>query len=143
MRARSQPLDATDHALRRIKFWAFLIGGLGIAAGAALAAIVAGAALRPVRRLTAAAETVAATGDLTERVTSSGSDELGRLATRFNAMLAALEESVGRQRRLVADASHELRTPLTAARTNVDLVREGKLPEDEVRHALDEASVEL
>ena len=30
-----------------------------------------------------------------------------------------------------------------AARTNVDLVREGKLPEEEVRHALDEASVEL
>jgi two-component system sensor histidine kinase MprB len=137
------PLDATDRALRRIKFWAFLISGLGIAAGAALAAIVAGAALRPVRTLTAAAETVAATGDLTERVAASGSDELGRLARRFNAMLAALEESVGRQRRLVADASHELRTPLTAARTNVDLVREGKLPEDEVRHALDEASVEL
>jgi two-component system sensor histidine kinase MprB len=137
------PLDATDRALRRIKFWAFLISGLGIAAGAALAAVVAGAALRPVRRLTAAAETVAATGDLTERVEASSSDELGRLATRFNAMLAALEESVGRQRRLVADASHELRTPLTAARANVDLVREGKLPEEEVRHALDEASVEL
>jgi two-component system sensor histidine kinase MprB len=137
------PLDATDRALSRIKFWALLVSGLGIAAGAALAAIVAGAALRPVRSLTAAAETVAATGDLTERVTVSGSDELGRLAGRFNAMLEALEESVGRQRRLVADASHELRTPLTAARTNVDLVREGKLPEDEVRRALDEASVEL
>jgi two-component system sensor histidine kinase MprB len=137
------PLDATDRALSRIKFWAFLVSGAGIAAGAALAAVVAGAALRPVRRLTAAAETVAATGDLTERVEASSSDELGRLATRFNAMLAALEESVGRQRRLVADASHELRTPLTAARTNVDLVREGKLPEDEVRRALDEASGEL
>ena len=58
-------------------------------------------------------------------------------------MLAALERSVGAQRRLVADASHELRTPLTAARTNVDLVREGKLPDGEVTHALDEASVEL
>ncbi|MGN6799674.1 MAG: ATP-binding protein [Gaiellaceae bacterium] len=137
------PLDATDRALRRIKIWAFLISGIGIAAGAALAAIVAGATLRPVRRLTEAAETVAATGDLTERVDATTSDELGRLATRFNGMLAALEESVGRQRRLVADASHELRTPLTAARANVDLVREGKLPDEEVRHALDEASVEL
>jgi two-component system sensor histidine kinase MprB len=137
------PLDATDRALRRIKFWAFLIGGLGIAAGAGLAAAVAGAGLRPVRRLTAAAETVAATGNLGERVDVAGGDELGRLATRFNAMLAALEESVGRQRRLVADASHELRTPLTAARTNVDLVREGKLPDEEVRRALEEASVEL
>jgi two-component system sensor histidine kinase MprB len=137
------PLDATNKALARIKFWAFLIGGIGIALAAALAALVATAALRPIRRLTAAAETVAATGNLSERVAVSGSDELGRLATRFNSMLAALEESVGRQRRLVADASHELRTPLTAARTNVDLVREGKLPDEEVRHALDEASVEL
>jgi two-component system sensor histidine kinase MprB len=137
------PLDATDRALARIRFWAFLISGIGIAAGAALAAAVAGAALRPVRRLTAAAETVTATGNLAERVDVSGGDELGRLATRFNAMLAALEESVGRQRRLVADASHELRTPLTAARANVDLVREGKLPDDEVRRALEEASAEL
>lgn len=138
-----QPLEPTENALHRIRFWILLIGGIGIAAAAALAAFVATVALRPVRRLTAAAESVAATGDLSERVAVSSGDELGRLATRFNGMLIALEESVGRQRRLVADASHELRTPLTAARTNVDLLREGKLPEDEQRRALDEASVEL
>jgi two-component system sensor histidine kinase MprB len=138
-----QELEPTTHALSRIRFWIILIGGIGIAVAAALAAFVATAALRPVRRLTAAAESVAETGDLSERVTVEGHDELGRLATRFNAMLGALQESVGRQRRLVADASHELRTPLTAARTNVDLVREGKLPKEEVRHALDEASIEL
>jgi len=137
------PLDPTHHALARIGFWILLIGGIGIGAAAALAAFVATAALRPVRRLTAAAENVAATGDLTERVNVSGRDELGRMAARFNGMLAALEESVGRQRRLVADASHELRTPLTAARTNVDLLREGKLPREEARRALDEASTEL
>jgi two-component system sensor histidine kinase MprB len=138
-----QLLEPTQHALARIKFWIFLVGGIGIALAAALAAFVATAALRPVRRLTAAAETVAATGDLSERVHVAGDDELGRLATRFNGMLAALEDSVGRQRRLVADASHELRTPLTAARANVDLVREGKLSQDEVSRALDEASAEL
>jgi len=136
-------LAPTDHALGRIRFWIILIGGMGVAAAAGLAAFVAAAALKPIRRLTAAAENVAATGDLTERVDATGSDELGRLGRRFNGMLAALEESVGRQRRLVADASHELRTPLTAARTNVDLLREGKLPVDEQRRALDEASVEL
>jgi two-component system sensor histidine kinase MprB len=136
-------LAPTDHALARIRFWILLIGGMGVAAAAALAAFVAAAALKPIRRLTAAAENVAATGDLTERVDATGSDELGRLGRRFNGMLAALEESVGRQRRLVADASHELRTPLTAARTNVDLLREGKLPQEEQRRALDEASVEL
>ena len=136
-------LEATDKALHRIGFWIILISGIGIAVAAALAAFVATAALRPVRRLTAAAETVASTGNLNERVEVVGDDELGRLATRFNEMLAALEKSVGAQRRLVADASHELRTPLTAARTNVDLLREGKLPADEAQHALDEASVEL
>jgi two-component system sensor histidine kinase MprB len=137
------PLKPTKHALARIEFWILLVGGCGIALAAALAAGVANAALRPVRRLTAAAENVARTGDLSERVEAQGDDELGRLATRFNEMLAALERSVGAQRRLVADASHELRTPLTAARTNVELLREGKLPEEEVTHALDEASVEL
>jgi two-component system sensor histidine kinase MprB len=137
------PLAGTEHALARIKFWILLVGGIGIAVAAALAAAVATAALRPVRRLTKAAETVTATGDLGERVEVDGDDELARLATRFNGMLGALEDSVGRQRRLVADASHELRTPLTAARTNVDLLREGKLPPEEVRHALDEAAIEL
>ncbi|HZT16829.1 MAG TPA: HAMP domain-containing sensor histidine kinase [Gaiellaceae bacterium] len=140
---RVQDLSPTDHALARIKRWILLIGGAGILLAAALAAFVAAAALRPVRRLTAAAESVAATGDLAERVRQTGDDELGRLAVRFNEMLAALEESVGRQRRLVADASHELRTPLTAARANVDLVREGQLGDDETRRALDEASAEL
>ncbi len=139
----AEDLAPTDKALDRIRFWIFLIGGIGVALAAALAAFVAAAALRPIRRLTAAAETVAATGNLSERVAVAGDDELGRLATRFNAMLAVLERSVGAQRRLVADASHELRTPLTAARTNVDLLREGRLPEDEQRHALDETSVEL
>jgi two-component system sensor histidine kinase MprB len=138
-----QDLQPTDRALDRIRFWILLIGSIGIALAAALAAFVAAAALRPVRRLTAAAESVATTGRLTERVQAAGGDELGRLASRFNEMLAALERSVGAQRRLVADASHELRTPLTAARTNVDLLREGKLPEGEAQHALDEASVEL
>ena len=136
-------LSETDHALNRIKFWILVVGGTGIVVAAALAAFVAAAALRPVRRLTAAAESVAATGSLSERVQGEGGDELGRLATRFNEMLAALETSVGAQRRLVADASHELRTPLTAVRTNVDLLREGKLSDEESRRALEEASVEL
>jgi two-component system sensor histidine kinase MprB len=136
-------LSPTNRALHRIGFWATVIGVFGVALAAALAWFVAAAALRPVRKLTAAAENVAATGNLTERVEVTSDDELGRLATRFNDMLAALERSVGAQRRLVADASHELRTPLTAVRTNIDLLSEGKLPADEAQRALVESSVEL
>jgi two-component system sensor histidine kinase MprB len=139
----AQLLNSTDHALDRIRFWILLVGGIAIGAAALVAAVVATAAMGPVRRLTAAAETVAETGNLGERVEVEGDDELARLATRFNGMLAALEDSLGRQRRLVADASHELRTPLTAARTNVDLALEGRLPPEELRRALQEASVEL
>ena len=51
-----------------------------------------------------------------------GDDEIARLATAFNGMLAALSASRDRQRRLVADAGHELRTPLTSLRTNLDLL---------------------
>jgi two-component system sensor histidine kinase MprB len=136
-------LGPTQHALSQIRFWILLVGGIGILVAAGLAALVATAALRPVRRLSTAAERVAATGNLSERVEITSKDELGSLAARFNAMLEALEVSVGKQRRLVADASHELRTPLTAVRTNVDLLREGKLEQGEAHQALEEASAEL
>src|SRR6201999_3815951 len=71
-------------------------------------------------------------------------DEVGQLATRFNAMLARLgasrselDESVRAQRQLVADASHELRTPITSLRTNIELLLEHpELTEAERRRML-------
>ncbi len=50
---------------------------------------------------------------------------MGRLASSFDTMLAALYESLTAQRQLVADASHELRTPLTSLTTNLDLLEDG------------------
>jgi heavy metal sensor kinase len=44
-------------------------------------------------------------------------DELGRLATAFNSLLARLERSFEQLRRFTSDASHELRTPLTLLRS--------------------------
>jgi signal transduction histidine kinase len=58
-------------------------------------------------------------------------------------MLAALEESQQAQRQLVADASHELRTPLTSLRTNVELLAQGRLPDDERSRALSDVSTQL
>ena len=77
--------------------------------------------LRPVRRLTQNVEVITRTEDLTP-LPVEGDDEIARLATAFNGMLAALSASRDRQRRLVADAGHELRTPLTSLRTNLDLL---------------------
>src|SRR5207248_10783451 len=96
----------------------------GIAVAALAGALASRATLAPVRRLTAAAERISETGDPSERVPEGGRDELGRLGTSFNTMLAALEESIETQRRFVADASHELRTPLTSLQTNIEVLKQ-------------------
>jgi two-component system sensor histidine kinase MprB len=99
-----------------------------VPAGAITAAVVARLAarrvLRPVGRLTETVERIRATGDLSASIETPGHDEIGRLGRAFAAMTAALDESVGAQRRLVADASHELRTPLTSLTTNLELLAE-------------------
>jgi two-component system sensor histidine kinase MprB len=125
-----QPTETVDRVLGTLG-WVSLVAGLGgIALAAWAGASIARTGLRPVERLTAAAEHVAETGRL-QPIDVEGEDEIARLAHAFNAMLAALDEARLRQRRLIADAGHELRTPLTSLRTNIDLLaqseREGGL----------------
>jgi two-component system sensor histidine kinase MprB len=137
-------LSGIDHELAKIELWLFLValGGVGLASGAGL--IVARSTLRPVRDLSAAAERVRQTRDLTQRITVAGSDELSQLAVTFNAMLEALDDAAKRQRQLVQDASHELRTPLTSLRTNIEvLANGGMLPPEERRQLLHDVIAQL
>jgi two-component system, OmpR family, sensor kinase len=94
--------------------------------------LLTGRTLRPMRRLTATAEQLAA-GDLTarSRLTPS-SDEVGQLASSFDHMadriqeaFAAQQDSEAQVRRFIADASHELRTPVTALKGYIDVLRRG------------------
>ncbi len=114
-----------------------------VPAGAIVAAVVArlaaGRVLRPVGRLTETVERIRATGDLSAPIQTPGQDEISRLGQAFAAMTAALDESVGAQRRLVADASHELRTPLTSLITNLELLAEQ--PDDPSAPALAAAAL--
>jgi two-component system sensor histidine kinase MprB len=117
----AQSLQPTEQTLARLGLVLTIFGLLGVL-GATLAGwAVARNGLRPVRRLTLAAEDIARTEKL-EPITVEGNDEIARLASAFNAMLAALAAARDRQLRLVADAGHELRTPLTSLRTNLDLL---------------------
>src|SRR5205807_2348317 len=133
----ARSLQSVDHELHRLQLILVLVSLGGIAVAAAAGALVSRATLAPVRRLTAAAERIAKTGDPSERVPEgSGRDELSRLGTAFNTMLAALEESIENQRRFVADASHELRTPLTSMQTNIEVLKQQERLDPTARHRL-------
>ena len=112
-------MDSSLHSLL-IELTIAALGGILLAAAAGF--LVARSALAPVRRLTKAAEHVAATDDLSVQLPVDGADELSRLGKAFNRMTRSLAGSRERQQRLIADAGHELRTPLTSLRTNVDLL---------------------
>ncbi|WP_048473775.1 sensor histidine kinase [Mycolicibacterium chlorophenolicum] len=130
-------LAPTGQALKKLGTVLFWVGGIGVAIAAIAGGMVASAGLRPVGRLTQAAERVARTDDL-RPIPVVGHDELARLTEAFNMMLRALAESRERQARLVTDAGHELRTPLTSLRTNVELLMASmkpgapRIPEEEM-----------
>jgi len=116
-------IDYIGHDLDQLRLVLVLVALGGIAIAAAGARLLSSATLAPVRRLTAAAQRIAETGEPSERVPEGGRGELATLGASFNTMLASLEESLETQRRFVADASHELRTPLTSLQTNIDVLR--------------------
>jgi signal transduction histidine kinase len=95
------------------------------------------AALTPVEAVVRAAGEMSE-GDLSRRLPVANSkDEIGRLTTTINALLARLEvafsrleENLSRQRRFAADASHELRTPLTSISGHARMLDEWALDGD-------------
>ncbi|PHQ50915.1 two-component sensor histidine kinase [Streptomyces cinnamoneus] len=119
--------DTVDQGVSQAGRYLGAVGAVGVLLAAALGYLASRTSLRPVTRLTATAERIAATRDPAHRIElppyeARRKDEITRLATSFNTMLGELQEAVAAQRRLVADASHELRTPLTALRTNSELL---------------------
>ncbi|HVB72470.1 MAG TPA: ATP-binding protein [Ktedonobacteraceae bacterium] len=102
--------------------------------------------LATVRRMTKTARRISASQDFGQRVaekTIMGKNELTRLATTFNDMLAELEAAYQQQQRFVADASHELRAPITSIRCNLDLLAKAPdLAPGEASAALSDARVE-
>lgn len=95
-------------------------GALAIAVALVVAWAVAATVTRPLRRLQAATESLAA-GDLSTRTAAAtGPPEIRALASSLDTMAARLEDLVTAQRSFAADASHQLRTPLTALRLRID-----------------------
>lgn len=118
----ARPLAEVNDPLRSLAVVLALVAAVGAVGAAGVGVALARAGLRPVDRLTDAAEHIARTEDLNVRIPVTGDDEIARLSRSFNAMTQALASSRDLQQQLIADAGHELRTPLTSLRTNIELL---------------------
>lgn len=119
-----------------------LIAGLAIAAVVIIFSLVLVRSLtRPLTSLTLAAEEMKG-GDYAQRVeTPKSQDELGRLASTFNAMAEKIETDVNELRRqdqvrreLVANIAHDLVTPLTAIQGFSEALADDVISEPKARH---------
>ena len=103
---------------------------------------LAGRTLKPVERITDIARGIGES-DLSRRIDVETDDELGRLASTLNGMIARLEEAFIKQWQFVADASHELRTPLAVIQAESSLVLEKPRDQEQYRRSLELVSQEV
>ena len=89
----------------------------------------------PLRKLSRAADEVAAGHYGVEVPEPRGNDEISHLSVRFSDMAAKLAESEQLSRNFLMSVSHELRTPLTAIRGHVSALQEGVIDDPEMREA--------
>ncbi len=122
-------LKPMEEMLTRLVFVLLIGSPLAVVVSMLGGWFLAGRALRPVDTITLAAQRIAG-GDLTQRIETTSKDEIGRLASTFNDMIARLDASIRQIRQFSADASHELRTPLTITKGETELaLRKPRSPE--------------
>ncbi|HKC63029.1 MAG TPA: ATP-binding protein [Pyrinomonadaceae bacterium] len=134
----TQAFDVVNRELRLFGFILSLVVLAALLLAGAGGWFLARRTLAPVVEMTERAHRISAE-NLDERLPlTNPNDELGRLASTFNELLARLDDSFKQQRRFMADASHELRTPLSVMRTATDvtLEQDGR-NESEYREALE------
>lgn len=129
-------VDATLGSIRRALI-EFGIAGLALAVAGGYGLAVR--ALRPIDVLTKQASAMATLPESAGRhrldVPSPG-DELGRLASTFNSLLAKIDASVAQTRSFIADAAHELKTPVAIVRTEAELALSEERPVQEYEESM-------
>jgi two-component system, OmpR family, sensor kinase len=128
--------------LRSLRTKLLIAGPVALLLATGLGYFFAGAGLRAVDAMRRRAADISADRPGERLPVPPANDELRRLGTTLNDMLARLEEALERERQFVADAGHELRTPLALLRAELDYALQHAEDEAELRDALTEASAE-
>ncbi|MGY1735155.1 MtrAB system histidine kinase MtrB [Geodermatophilus sp. SYSU D00684] len=126
------PLDQEQETLSLIRSTVAISGIALTLFVAGIGVLVTRLVVDPVRRAAGTAQRLAE-GQLEERMTVRGEDDLARLATSFNAMADSLQRQITQleglsqlQQRFTSDVSHELRTPLTTVQMAADVLHESR-----------------
>src|SRR5207302_73736 len=137
---------STDAVFRGRERLALILAILSPLLGALLSAggwLLAGAALRPVRRMSQEADAISLAQAGRRLPHPEGEDEIAQLGRTLNAMLDRIEAAFARERMFLDDASHELRTPIAVLRAELEvaLLESGdrEALERSLRSALEEA----
>ena len=126
------PVSLVDGSLADIRNL-LIAGGIIVALATSIACYyVAGRAVGPVRRVAALSREIERTADFTRRIPASPSTiEMEELVQTFNRMIDRVERLIATQRSFLSDTSHELRRPLTIIRTNIEVINDPALSEEE------------
>lgn len=134
------PLDDIETAIRTLSVVLVMVAAIATVLAMGLGFWASRYALQPLRRIGAAAESVAL-GGLDTRLDYedySADVDLAPLVANFNDMVSALQTRIERDARFTSDVSHELRSPLTTLNASIDVLMNNRdaLPERS-RQALD------
>lgn len=131
-------LDTAHHRLFLDRLLAILLTAVAVAVPTAgvLGWLLAGRALKPITRLTRAAQSVTADTLHGRLDTGPVPAELRDLARAFDAMLARLRDSFDRLADYSVDLAHELRTPLNNVITQAEVALSRARGESEYREVL-------
>jgi signal transduction histidine kinase len=72
-------------------------------------------------------------GDLSVKIDSERTDEVGSIFLSFNQLSATLQRLQQQYKQMSSDIAHELRTPLTALRSRLEAIQDGLLKADAVQ----------
>ena len=135
-------LEGRTEALSRLLSQLAIGGPLALIAASLLAYALASAAFRPVESMRRQAEAISAIEPGRRLPVPAARDEVAKLGTTLNEMLARLESALAKERAFVSDASHELRTPLTLLKGELDLALSRERSPEEMEAALRSAAEE-